>query len=320
MFKDQQTTPTSRFTSEKHVNGKSGSGLEYIRRRIKSEGNNSAKELRETFVNGSSSPSRLSPFLNDTTMVAGGSFDRAVHDHPRDLVSRRDTARKNLMGHLYSRQPALKRSYSFVAGERPSTETLLPQLHRREKRSAQSFNSERQIKPVRNSVTLNGREQRVYQPDKSSGQRNGLVESSAKKGPEKPTHGNTTRGRIGSHQVSLPELINDINMSSRLPSPGDSDGEDSNSEREQDVSLEVVRQMDMKPSNPVQIKAVRYRPITPGVIENLNKLKVSSKSRTQQWVKMLPVDYRAAYSEPDDGHLDPSDHTSREKEWIYTAT
>lgn len=261
-------------------------------------------------VNGSS-PSASHPYRSQhppvpvpNTMVSGGDR-KGVMVERYDFVSRRDTARRNLMGHLYTRQPVLKRSYSFVAGERPATETLLPQLNRREKHSAISFNSEKYAKPVRPV-------RNPKQGERNTVKRNGGVQS-----PSGKKTVTTSGTRPGSHQISLPELINDIN---RLHSPGDSDGEDSDGGHK--IPLDLIRSMDRKPlSGPIKTKAVRYRPITPGVIEKLNKLRLSSKIRTEQWVKTLPLDYRATYSElADDNQTEPSEHSPKEKEWIYTTT
>ncbi|XP_033757183.1 uncharacterized protein LOC117339601 [Pecten maximus] len=315
MFNDHQRISTGKYPSENHSTDKFGTeATDDLRRHLKGEEGTARKGLSN--VNGFSvirpSRSHPSPPLNNM-MVSGGEYDRKGMMGDRmvyDFVSRRDTARRNLMGHLYTRQPVLKRSYSFVAGERPATETLLPQLHRREKHSAISFNSEKYTKPGR---TVNKRDLKQWQADKNTGKQNGVVQSPAGKN-QKTTNGT----RPGSHQISLPELINDINMSSRLHSPGDSDGEDANSA--QKGPLELIRSMEMKPSSPVKSKSVKYRPITPGVIEKLNKLRLSSKIRTEQWVKTLPLDYRAAYSEADDNLTEPSEHSPKEKEWIYTAT
>ncbi|XP_021361123.1 uncharacterized protein LOC110455360 [Mizuhopecten yessoensis] len=320
MFADQQRISTSGYSSANYSADKYGTeAANDLRRHLIGEESNARTELNRTSSpNNRPAKNHPSPPLHDT-MVSGGGFERKVSGGVGermvyDLVSRKDTARRNLMGHLYTRQPVLKRSYSFVAGERPATETLLPSLQRREKHSAISFNSERYTKPGRN---VNVRDLKQWQSDKNAGKRNGCVQPGKNGTPnQKALNG----GRPGSHQISLPELINDINMSSRLHSPGDSDGEDSASAHGHKGPLDLIRSMDMKPASPVKSKAVRYRPITPGVIEKLNKLRLSSKVRTEQWVKTLPLDYRAAYSETDDNLTEPSEHSPKEKEWIYTAT
>ncbi|XP_060064541.1 uncharacterized protein LOC132544904 [Ylistrum balloti] len=321
MFNNHQGVSIGKHSFENISTDKSGPEVANdLRRHLKAEKGNVLTELSN--VNGTSCVKSHHSLPLNHKMVSEGECERKLtvvmgEKMVYDFVSRRDTARRNLMGHLYTRQPVLKRSYSFVAGERPSTETLLPQLHRREKHSAISFNSEKYTKPGRTVYIRNAKQ---WQADKNVEKRNGVVQSPAGKNSANHKSLNTNGGRPGSHQISLPELINDINNSSRIHSPGDSDDEDSNSVHGRNGPYHLIRSMDVKPTIPLKSKTVKYRPITPGVIEKLNKLRLSSKLRTEQWVKTLPLDYRAAYSEIDDNITESSEHSPKEKEWIYTTT
>jgi len=221
----------------------------------------------------------------DGNMVSGGSPNQLLQR--KDVWSRKYVARRNLMGHLYARQPPMKRSYSFVAGEKPPNESIFPQLQRKQ---ASADRCVRQKSETARKVRRND-------------------ESSSKK-VEKTNvvHRSGTEGKI-----SLPELINDINMSARLKSGGI----ESVSSNEQD---------ELEDSNGLRIhsgkvKTYKYRPITPGLIDKLNKLRLSSRCRTEQWINALPLDHcQASHILENYREIRPVDNSVKEPahEWIYS--
>jgi hypothetical protein len=53
----------------------------------------------------------------------------------------------------------------------------------------------------------------------------------------------------------------------------------------------------------------RYRPVTPGLLETLNKLKIPPKTKTEQWIKSTHRSLK--------DHMYETDRTNDKVKWIY---
>ena len=262
---------------------------------------------------------RLNEHQKDETMVAGGEVNAIdtvspiiddkhspqpnIYDQRRESFSRKETARRHLMGYLFTRQPPLKRSYTFIAGERPQTETHLPLLMRSKERDSVPY--------PRSPNGQTDNHPRHVRIRRTQSYRHSINNSNvpADRSPERVSLGRTK----SESKVNLPELINDINNSVKLRTDMCNNSECDNSflgHINEDIT--PLADFDLLQGRP---KATKFRPITPGMIQKLNKVRVSSRSRTEQWIKALPLDHRGTHiGEEYREHLHGQ---PKDKNWIY---
>ncbi|XP_061170299.1 uncharacterized protein LOC133179599 [Saccostrea echinata] len=210
----------------------------------------------------------------------------------RDFYTRKDTARKNLLGYLYTRQPVLHRSYSFVAGEKPINEPGLPKIA--------SFSREKSnldLSKSRNrSYEMTHHELGLGQPSKIGKVREFLKSGSSRSiCSVKKENRSPQRSRTNSNKMTLPEIIEDLNNNEKYVNDTYSEEESFDRPRGSDQVITFVPSRLI--GNEPKVYPSRHRPITPNLLKKLDKLKIPNRIRTQDWVKMLPSDTRAYIGE-----------------------
>lgn len=211
--------------------------------------------------------------------------------HEIFMASKKDVARRNLMGYLYSRQPTINRSNSFIVGEKPPEPGLpcvkyknTPKNFERQKtlfveqRRPSSLNSKKSIDPV-----------------------------------ERRTSAGSTRPN--SNKFSLPEIMRDIYSSAaKINNHEDEYEEVPFSEDNNDIDIaENLTSLDFpKYHKSIKVYPPNHRPITPGLIDKLNKMKVNTRNRTEHWVRQIPEEQKRCSN--NNNNIRGSDHSR----WIYT--
>ncbi|KAK3096105.1 hypothetical protein FSP39_023283 [Pinctada imbricata] len=239
----------------------------------------------------------------------------------KDFCTRKDTARKNLMGFLYSRQPTITRSNSFIAGEKPSNDsTTFPRLHSLVSRERTSIEGliRKQNKNKRTKFAFIN-----------------VVDNPSSANQVKSKYKSTTdpvNSRPGTQKVSLPDLIMDLNaqveqkkveqsVSSDSASDSDYDHHDPKLRDGGQEEHGVVSFLSKHVTNGGKIYPARHRPLTPGLLDRLGKLKLPSRVRTEQWVRRLPADTRLYDDRIPSFRSNNSSSTSKDDiKWIYTNT
>ena len=246
----------------------------------------------------------------ESTHLSNSSHE--YHSLPkRYFFTRKDTARKNLMGNLFTRQPTICRSNSFVAGEKTSNETLMfPKLN--------SFNKERTdgIGKQPNRPKVAGENDKILKRQRKrnrSGSGDTAAKVSARGSPSRP----------GTQKISLPDLIMDIQAEvGKECSTGISEsGSESDFEHEHNHK-DVASFMSKHLTKGGKIFPAKHRPITPGLLDRLAQLKLPSRVRTEQWLRRLPSDPRAVFSTECAQSYQRvlADAPQEDKTWIYTNT
>ncbi|XP_048745558.1 uncharacterized protein LOC125658359 [Ostrea edulis] len=209
----------------------------------------------------------------------------------RDFYTRKDTARKNLLGYLYTRQPVLHRSYSFIAGEKPINEPGLPKIA--------SFSREKTNLDVSKSKT---RSNEMTQHEMNVRQaKAGKVREFLKSGSTRSVtsvrkdDASPQRSRTNSNKMTLPDINEDLNNNEKYVDDAYSDNESWDKPRGGDKLLSFVPSRFV--GHEFKVFSSKHRPITPNLLKKLDKLKLPNRTRTQEWVKMLPSDTRAHIGE-----------------------
>lgn len=237
-----------------------------------------------------SSPNNMAP---DEYMSSIPSNEMANRGHGMFIASKKDMARKNLMGYLYSRQPTISRSNSFIAGEKP-TEPGLP--------TVKYTNTPKGFERQRTSL----QEQR--RPPSLDRKKSILCDEHSRRR-------SAGSGRPDSNKFSLPEIIRDIYSSAaKLDSPEMAEEEFRSSDGNSiDIGENVSSLTVPRYHKSIKLYPPNHRPITPGLIEKLNKMKVSTRNRTEQWLRQMP-ESQLRYQE----NRARGSHTEAPNRWIYT--
>ena len=198
-------------------------------------------------------------------------------DSPR-LSGRKVTARRQLLCSIYTKHKPVGRSFSFVAGEKPPVYIRFPRVYNKDERDKQSKETAtkeravvKQISPKTTSTPSKRRHSKISPSTTSSGLDN--VKS-------KPVH------RTNSQRISLPDIIMDFNIEVNMAANDQhNDTLDSDSEKNERIigaSYEKYLKPKLSVNNPYNAK---HRPVTPGLLDSLNKLKLPSKVKTERWLK-----------------------------------
>ena len=122
-----------------------------------------------------------------------------------------------------------------------------------------------------------------------------------------------------SKKVSLPEIIMEFNLEASMAVNSRQDYLLSRADTEEDSRAlgDPYEEFLSKPTyavhNPCRAK---YRPVTPGLLESLNKTKMPSKLKTEQWVRSIQNDRKSYCSNTYRiGNLDNSNLAT--PNWIY---
>ena len=229
-------------------------------------------------------------------------------DSPRFVatVKRKETARRQLLGSIYTKHKAVGRSFSFVAGEIPQSQIRLPRVHYKDKTEKEMLNDQASNK--RGALHTNTGYSRLSDNKTTSG----VIDADIRK----PVH------RTNSQKLSLPDIIMDFNMETntitndRIHGTNEQDSESEDDVRAIGASYEDYLKPKLSLNNPYKAK---YRPVTPGLLDSLNKLKLPSKVKTEQWLKSSQsVQKSYCFGSYKVGNLHNSNLTYRN--WIYTDT
>ena len=198
-------------------------------------------------------------------------------DSPR-LSARKETARRQLLSSIYTKHKTVGRSFSFVAGEKRPDHIRFPRV----------FNNE-QIDKHSRDIAARERVNANHFSTKSTSPH-------VKRRHLKTCHSTTTSGvdnttskpvhRTNSQKISLPDIIMDfnieVNMAANEQYNDNIDADRERSERMIGASYEKYLKPKLSLNNPYNAK---HRPVTPGLLDSLNKLKLPSKVKTERWLK-----------------------------------
>ena len=194
-------------------------------------------------------------------------------DSPRVIqnIKRKETARRQLLGSIYTKHKPVGRSFTFVAGERPRVQIRLPRVCYKEKTEKNISGAQISSKPK----LLQNKNRYSKIPDNTT-------TSAVSDVNGKPVH------RTNSQKLSLPDIIMDFNIEASMAANDKTldtviqDTESENEERALGAPYEEYLKPRISLNNPYGAK---HRPVTPGLLDSLNKLKLPSKVKTEQWLK-----------------------------------
>lgn len=180
-------------------------------------------------------------------------------------VNRKDTARKCLLGSINTRFNDVRHSSPGVVGEPMRHDIKFPKVNK----------------------ISRGNGQKVLQNDRSNYSQSSSRALSRSDDSQDLPFKNVSKS--SNHGLNLPEIIMEFNIEANMAASGDRyEHSRSTSEVFEDERAigfpyeEFLRRSNYSNYNPCRAK---YRPVTPGLLESLNKLKVPSKMRTEQWLK-----------------------------------
>ena len=198
-------------------------------------------------------------------------------DSPR-LTIRKETARRQLLCSIYTKHKMVGRSFSFVAGEKRHVNIRFPRVYSNEQNEKQSKDTTTREKDVVKQIspkTTSPHSKRRHSKTAHSTTTSGLDNAKSK-----PVH------RTNSQKISLPDIIMDFNIEANMAANEQyNDTLDSGSERNERIigaSYEKYLKPKLSLNNPYSAK---HRPVTPGLLDSLNKLKLPSKVKTERWLK-----------------------------------
>ncbi|KAL3865039.1 hypothetical protein ACJMK2_006672 [Sinanodonta woodiana] len=250
---------------------------------------------------------------SEQTMVSSNSSDQGK----QEIARRKDTARRHLMGTLYTKHSPVTRSFSFVAGERPPVHSIrFPRMILKD--SEERVSRKADINPRRKiSVENQSAVKHRLTHDISDWTSASISQTDFSK-----------KSRPDSQKISLPDIIMDFNLSaSMLAANRDKrieniDSDDAKEEDDGHVMVEDMMISDL--SNDEFLRKKRsltrlchgiHRPVTPGLLDSLNKMKLSSKTKTEQWIKTISQNQMSFY---DNYRIDSPQEKLAYPEWIYS--
>lgn len=227
------------------------------------------------------------PYYSDHSHQTMTSTSPELPNPKKEIISRKCTARKNLMENIYTRQSPVKRSNTFLAGEKIFHDGYFPHL-------SSSFDEAAKIERNSKAKIIRTRESSLRRT-RSEKSRKSTEHSEA-----------TTDKRRPIKKISLPEILMDINISAKQ--------QDRQYQKHEDGG-DILEYLD-KEFEKEKLKSAKYRPLTPGLLQELNRLRLTSKQKAAQWVKSIPTDRKYFYGDNYLlSHPDLNDHPG----WIYSA-
>ncbi|XP_045189145.2 uncharacterized protein LOC123546714 [Mercenaria mercenaria] len=250
----------------------------------------------------------------DMTSENDSNNSEKMHEHvvtgvqQKRSLKRKETARRNLVDSIYTRQWDVRYSAPCLLGERMKPEIKFPRLNSKE-RSVRGMgyvnihsNSENKKSQYKPTISPNSY---IEIADES-----GRTDSISRNG----TYGYTRKS--SNQNISLPEIIMEFNLETsvavnhngvRMTSP-------STDCHDEDRALgapyeELLNQTKYNKFNPCRS---RYRPVTPGLLESLNKLKVPTKVKTEQWIRSSQRTQKSQQ-----GHVYKTENIDTTANWIY---
>lgn len=229
--------------------------------------------------------------------------EKRAYKHHKRFENRIDIARKNLLDSIHYRNSETKHNSPCSVGDRHKYECLkLPRV-----KCVESPVMQTALSHYTQQTSLLEIADEIKEVDKTS----------------KRTCKSTVR-KSSSQNVSLPEIITEFNMESGIlatdrlemitaPSPT----ETFEDKRALGKPYEdYLKQTQLQSHNPYRS---HYRPITPGLLESLNKQRVSWKVKTEQWIKSSKSWKNSCSNNTDKlGNFDNTNLTC--PKWIYINT
>ena len=219
--------------------------------------------------------------------------------------TRKDTARKCLLGSINTRLSVVRHSSPILSGEPMRHDIKFPKVNKsvrthglkvtkNEQKSSRSQSSSRALSHS-GEISDDTKSQDVFV-------RNGKIISGSKH---------------SAHGLNLPEIIIEFNIETNMvsnPELARTSPELPEDERAIGAPYEeYLSKHKYSNCNPCRAK---YRPVTPELLESLNKLKVPSKARTEQWLKSTQYLQTSHCA-----HVYKTDRLNNSfPNWIYTDT
>lgn len=243
------------------------------------------------------------------TNTGYGSISPQVHRSKS--VKRKDAARKCLIGSINTRFCDTKHSSPKLSGEPMRHDIKFPTVSSKDKTLRGNFS-----KPAKSEHRSNNSQSSSRALTHSAD----ISEDTRSQDLLFKTDKLNGFGKTSSHGVNLPEIIMEFNIETSMATNGDrfvfsrASSETPEDERALGAPYEdYLRKPKHSVYNPCRAK---YRPVTPGLLESLNKLKVPSKVKTEQWLKSTQY-----LQKPHCGHVYKTEHlNSSFPNWIYTDT
>ncbi|KAK3593074.1 hypothetical protein CHS0354_038097 [Potamilus streckersoni] len=250
---------------------------------------------------------------SEQTMVSSNSSDQGK----QEIARRKDTARRHLMGTLYTKHSPVRRSFSFVAGERPPVHSIrFPRMTLKD--SEERASRKACVIPRRKiSVEKQSSIKHRLSNDASEWTSASISQTDA-----------TNKSFPDSQKISLPDIIMDFNLSASMLAANrdrrieDIDSDDAKEENDGHIKVENMLISDLSNDEFLRKKRSRnklchgkHRPVTPGLLDSLSKMKLSSKTKTEQWISTLSQNRMYFY---DNYRLDSPREKMAYPEWIYS--
>lgn len=228
--------------------------------------------------------------------------------HRKKSLKRKEAARRSLIDSIYTKHGDLKYSFPCVSYEKINSEIKFPRVN----------STERSVRRVDYAVTNSNRRSKNDSSKTSSPNPSLEIPDESGRSDHLSRNGHTGNYRNSSSQnVSLPEIIMEFNIETnysgvgtRMVSPAT---EMNGDERALGAPYEeYLKRMRYNKFNPCRS---RHRPVTPGLLESLSKLRVPSKVKTEQWLKSTQMIQKPFHSHVyKTENLDNTNSTN----WIYT--
>ncbi|XP_045189144.2 uncharacterized protein LOC123546713 [Mercenaria mercenaria] len=226
----------------------------------------------------------------------------------RKCLKRKETARRNLIDSIHTRHGNAMHCVTCLSSERMKPDVKFPRVNSRE--TSVSSTEYSHIRTY--SESKNSQFRTVISP-------NSYIEIADESGRTDSVSRNGIYGytrKSDSQHISLPEIIMEFNLETnmaisnngfRMTSPStDLYGD----EREIGAPYEAF--LNRTKHNKFNPCWSRYRPVTPGLLESLNKMKVPSKVKTEQWVKSSQCTRKSLQ-----GHVYRTENIDNSTNWIY---
>lgn len=195
----------------------------------------------------------------------------------RRSLKRKEAARRNLIDSIHTRQCDVRYSLPCLPSERVKSEVKFPRVNSKTRsvRGYSDFYTNNDNKISKHEITPNSLTEIA---DES-----GRTASTGRNGSFR--YVNKSNGQ----SISLPEIIMEFNLETSMAvGTGDVRVMSPSPEFHDDERVlgapyeEYLKRAKYNNLNPCRS---RHRPVTPGLLDSLNKLKVPSKVKTEQWVR-----------------------------------
>lgn len=215
----------------------------------------------------------------------------------RKSLKRKEAARKSLIDSIQTKQGDAKYSFSSVAYEKMKSDIKFPRV----------TSSERSVQRDNNTPLRKCDSSKSHSPNSSLE----ILDESGRS-DRWSRDGYAVYRNSSNQNISLPEIIMEFNIVTNKEGACSCAMSPSTETKADDRMLGAPYEDYLKTAkygkfNPYRSK---YRPVTPGLLESLSKLKLPSKVKTEQWIRSSQTAQKSLHT-----HVYKTDHIS---EWIYS--